>query len=63
MTGMHDWVLVAVLVEWNTGRAAVIFDADEAALVSIVGESVPDPHVCQANDRGPAQASTEHGDH
>lgn len=49
---MHEWVLISVLFEWETGRVTLSFDTDEAGLVSIIAESVSDLHVPQMNDWG-----------
>lgn len=42
---MHEWVLVSVQVDWESGRAVFVFDTFEAGRVSLIAMGVTDVHV------------------
>ena len=51
---MHDWTLLSVQVDWETGRAELIFSCYLRDAVSLVVEGLVDLHLPRRHDWGPS---------
>ena len=55
---MHDWTLLSVLFEWNSGRVTISFKS-HAGMEVLIAHSVVDLHVSQLNEWGPSVSVNE----
>jgi hypothetical protein len=59
---MHDWTLVSIGFEWETGKAILSCRNLDSQLVNIVGKNVTDLHVPHVREWGPSVSINEvHG--
>jgi len=54
MTKMHEWILVSLFFEWETGSLTVIFDSHEHGLTSLIAEGVCELFVPRMSSWGPS---------
>jgi hypothetical protein len=56
---MHDWTLISISFEWETGIAVLAFRRDGPQLVSVRAEGVSNLEVPRLNEWGPSVSVNE----
>ena len=51
---MHDWTLLSIQVDWETGRAELIFRAHLRPSIPLVVRGIVDLHMPRRRDWGPS---------
>lgn len=53
---MHDWTLISILFEWESGRVTLEFRTDGAKTAKVVAHEVSELHIPRRNEWGPSNS-------